>query len=327
MDRVGVSESASVAPSTRPTGPALGAAFWVQDARWPALRDAVRAAEDAGFDSVWVDDHLLNDEGDPDEPKLEGWTTLAALAAITSRVRLGLLVGANTLRNPGLIAKMAVTLDEISGGRVVLGLGAGWMEREHRAFGFDFGATPGERLDRLDESAMLIRRLLSGERVTHAGRFYTFEDAIVRPGPVKGSIPILIGGSGRRNTLRIVARHADLWNCYGDEAELADASAALDAHCAAMGRDRAEIARTVTQNVVIRDDRREALEAFAAYAQAHAMQPGEDRPDLAGSPAEAAAGLRAIARLGFTESIWVFRTPWDLATIERAPEVRAALAG
>ncbi len=314
-------------PQVSPAGLGLGAAFWIQEARWPALRDAVRAAEDAGFGSVWVDDHLLNDEGDPDRPKLEGWTTLTALAAVTSRVRLGLLVGANTFRNPGLVAKMAVTLDEISGGRAVLGLGAGWMEQEHRAFGFDFGASPGERLDRLEESVMLVRRLLAGERVTHAGRFYAFADAVVRPGPIRGSIPILIGGSGRRRTLRIVARHADVWNCYGDAGELADASAALDEHCAAIGRDPATVARTVTQNVVVRTGRREALDAFAAYARVHAMQPGEDQPDLAGSPAEVAAGLRTVARLGFTESIWVFRTPWDLETLERAPEVRAALAG
>ena len=314
-----------MASSTRPTGPALGAAFWVQDARWPALRDAVRTAEDAGFDSVWVDDHLLNDEGDPETPKLEGWTTLAALAAVTSRARLGLLVGANTLRNPGLVAKMAVTLDEVSGGRLTLGLGAGWMEREHRAFGFEFGATPGERLDRLAESVALIRRLLAGERVTHEGRFYRFDRAVVRPGPHGATIPVLIGGSGRRKTLRIVAEHADTWNCYGEPDEVADASATLDAHCAAVGRDPAAIVGSVTHNVVVRDDREAALAAFDACARRHAMQPGEDRPDIAGSPVEVAARLRAFAELGVGESYWVFRVPWDLETMRRAAEVRALL--
>ncbi len=302
----------------------LGAAFWLQEATWPDLRDAARAVEAAGFDSIWVDDHLLNDEGDPAAPKLEGWTALAALAAATSRVRLGLLVGANTLRNPGLVAKMAVTVDEISGGRLVLGLGSGWMEEEHRAFGFEFGASPGERLDRLEESAGLIRRLLSGERVTHEGRFYRFEGAVARPVPA-APLPVLIGGSGRRKTLRIVAEHADLWNCYGDPAEVADASAELDAHCAAVGRDPATIARTVTHNVVVRDTRDAALAAFEAYARRHAMQPGEDSPDLAGSPAEVAAGLRAFAALGVTESYWVMRVPRDLETVRRAAEVRALL--
>jgi F420-dependent oxidoreductase-like protein len=314
---------------TAPVDPAmlrLGAALWVQDATWPELRDAALAAEDAGFDSLWVDDHLLNDEGDPEAPKLEAWTTLAALAAVTSRARLGLLVGANTLRNPGLVAKMAVTLDEVSGGRLTLGLGSGWMESEHRAFGFDFGASPGERLDRLEESVGLLRRLLAGERVTHEGRFYRFDGAVARPGPHGATIPVLIGGSGRRKTLRLVAEHADLWNCYGEPDEVANASAALDAHCAAVGRDPAAIVRSVTQNVVVRDDRDAALGAFTAYARRHAMQPGEDRPDIAGSPAEVAARLREFAALGVAESYWVFRVPWDRETIRRATEVRALLS-
>ena len=315
---------------TTPAGPPimrLGAAFWLQGAAWPELRAAAVAAEEAGFDSLWVDDHLLNDEGDPEAPKLEAWTTLAALAAVTSRARLGLLVGANTLRNPGLVAKMAVTLDEVSGDRLTLGLGAGWMESEHRAFGFDFGSSPGERLDRLEESVSLIRRLLGGERVTHRGRFYRLEDAVVRPGPRGGAIPVLIGGSGRRKTLRIVAQHADLWNGYGEPAEIRDACTILDAHCAAVGRDPSAIARTVTVNVVVRDDRDGALAAFETYARRHAMQPGEDRPDIAGSAAQVAAGLAAYAAVGVTQAFWVFRVPWDLETIRRAPEVRTLLAG
>ena len=132
---------------------------------------ATRAAraERVGWDSLWVDDHLLADEGDPADAKLEGWATLAALAVLTQRVRLGLLVAANTFRNPGLTAKLATTLDHLSDGRAVLGLGGGWFEREHEAFGIDFGTGFGERLDRLDEAARLIRRLLDGETVTHDG--------------------------------------------------------------------------------------------------------------------------------------------------------------
>ena len=138
---------------------------------------------------------------------------------------------------------------------------------------------------------------------------------------------MLIGGSGRRKTLRIVAEHADLWNGYGDPDEVADASAALDGHCAAVGRGPSAIARTVTVNVVVRDDRDAALAAFDGYARRHAMQPGEDRPDIAGSPAEVAAGLAAFAGVGVTQAFWVFRVPWDLETIGRAAEVRALLAG
>ena len=130
----------------------FGAAFWINRFDWPTLRDACLAVERAGWDGLWVDDHLLADEGDPGDAKLEGWATLAALAVLTERVRLGLLVGANTFRSPGLTAKLATTVDHLSDGRSVLGLGGGWFEREHDAFGLDFGSGFGERLDRLDEA-------------------------------------------------------------------------------------------------------------------------------------------------------------------------------
>ena len=167
----------------------FGAAFWVNRTTWPDLRDACQAVERAGWDSIWIDDHLLADEGDPTHPKLEGWSTLSALAVSTRRVRLGLLVAANTFRNPGLTAKLATTLDHLSGGRAILGLGGGWFEREHDAFGFDFGAGFGERLDRLEEAVGLIRRLLDGERVTHHGAAYELHDALVAPRPIQRHLP------------------------------------------------------------------------------------------------------------------------------------------
>ena len=285
------------------------------------------AAERTGFDSLWVDDHLLNDEGDPDDPKLEGWTTLAALAAVTTRPRLGHLVVANTFRAPGLVAKLASTLDDISGGRAILGLGAGWFAREHEAFGLDFGATAGGRIERLAESAAIIRRLLDGERVTHAGRFYRLEGAVVRPGPHGARIPILIGGMGRRRTLRVVAESADIWNGIGPVEVVADASAALDAHCAAVGRDPASVTRTVALNVVVRSTRREAEEEFARVQARHAIQPDEKGLHLGGPPDEVAAGLRAYAAAGIAETMWIFRHPWDRETVAALPAVRAALAG
>jgi alkanesulfonate monooxygenase SsuD/methylene tetrahydromethanopterin reductase-like flavin-dependent oxidoreductase (luciferase family) len=174
----------------------FGAAFWVTRTTWPALREACLLAERSGWDSVWIDDHLLADEGDWTDSKLEGWATLAAVAALTDRAQVGLLVGANTFRNPGLTAKLATTLDHISGGRAVLGIGAGWFDREHEAFGIDFGSGFGERLDRLEEAVGLIRRLLAGERVTHDGRFYRMRDAVCAPLPVQARLPILIGGRG-----------------------------------------------------------------------------------------------------------------------------------
>lgn len=306
--------------------PKIGAAFWVQRTSWPALREAALWAEASGFDSLWVDDHLLNDEGPEDDPKFECWTTLAALAAITHRPTVGALVGATTLRNPGLVAKMVATLDHISGGRAVLGLGAGWLEREHEAFGFDFGASPGERLDRLDEALGLLRRLLDGERVTHDGRFYHFQDAVSCPRPLQPRLPILVGGSGPHKTLRIVACRADLWNAYGSLEGLTASAAILDQRCAEIGRDPASIERTANLNVVLRHTRAEAEAAWTALLGRHQPIDGEDSLDLAGSPDEVAAGLRAYLGAGFSHLIWVFRDPWDAETLAALPDVRARLA-
>jgi alkanesulfonate monooxygenase SsuD/methylene tetrahydromethanopterin reductase-like flavin-dependent oxidoreductase (luciferase family) len=185
-------------PAGLPHPVRIGAAFWVQRTDWPSLREALETADAAGADDLWIDDHLLADEGDPETAKLEGWTTLAAAAAVTTRARLGLLVAANTIRNPGLTAKLATTLDQISAGRAILGLGGGWFAAEHEAFGLDFGSGFGERLDRLAESVDIIRRLLDGERFSHEGRFYRLRDALAAPRPIQAHLPILIGGPDRR---------------------------------------------------------------------------------------------------------------------------------
>ena len=303
----------------------FGAAFWVQRTGWPELREAVVAAEAAGFESVWIDDHLFADEGDWTTPKLEGWATLAAVATVTTQVRLGLMVAANTFRNPGLTAKLATTLDHVSGGRAILGLGAGWFEREHEAFGIDFGSSVGERLDRLTEAVPLVRRLLDGERVSHDGRFYRLHDALCEPRPVQAHLPILIGGSGPRKTLPLVASHADMWNAYGTPDKLAAATEVLAAHCAAVGRDPATLERSVTQNVVIRDDRASALRAGEATKAAHGPRDDEDHPDVVGNPEQLAEELRRYAAVGMDESVWVFRAPFDLETMGRLRDVRALL--
>ena len=208
----------------------FGAQLWSQATNWPEFRDAAQAAEAAGWDSVWTWDHLNAIFGSPEQPILEGWTTLAAVASVTRRVKLGLMVGANTFRNPGLTAKLTTTLDHVSEGRAVLGIGGAWFEREHDAYGIDFGAGFGERLDRLDEAVMLLRRLLDGERFSHEGRFYTFHDAICEPRPVQARLPILVGGSGPRKTLRTVALRADAWNTSGDLEEVRGKLANLDGH-------------------------------------------------------------------------------------------------
>lgn len=303
----------------------FGAAFWVQRTDWPSLREAVLAAELAGFDSLWIDDHLLTDEGPWEDPKFEGWTVAAALAPLTSRATIGHLVTANTFRNPGLLAKMAVTLDHLSGGRAVLGLGAGWFEREHRAYGIEFGPWMGERIDRLAEAAGLVRRLLDGERFSHDGRFYRFADAVCEPRPLQAHLPMLIGGSGPKKTLPLVARVADIWNGYGTPESLAASSAIIDEQCAAIGREPGSIERSVTQNVVIRPTVRGAVAAYEEVRRTHRPLPEEDLLDLGGPPDVVADGLRAYRNAGIGHSIWIFRAPWDIATMERLAEVRALL--
>src|SRR5205814_5617316 len=243
----------------------VGALLWPQTSSWPVLRDAAVRADKAGLDSLWTWDHLMAIVGPWEQPILEGWPTLAALAALTERVTLGLMVGANTFRNPGLTAKLATTLDHVSGGRAVLGIGGAWFEREHDAYGFDetWGSGFGERLDRLDESVMLLRCLLDGERIDeHVGRFYTMRDALCEPRPVQPRLPILIGGSGPKKTLRTTARYADAWNTSGTLDEVRQKVETLEAHCADVGRDPKEIERTISFPIVIRDDAKAAQKAL-----------------------------------------------------------------
>ena len=301
----------------------FGAAFWVERTDWPSLREAVLEAETAGFDSLWVDDHLLNDEGDWAAGKLEGWGVASAMAAITHRATIGHLVVANTFRNPGVTAKQAVTLDHISAGRAVLGIGGAWFEREHDAFGIDFGSGFGERLDRLGESVEIISRLLAGEHLDFDGRFYRMHDAICQPRPIQDRLPILIGGSGPRKTLPLVARYADLWNAYGTPAELAGRDVLLRERCADIGRDPTTIQRMVNHNVVVRDDVRAAEADWEVW-----LKEGIDADErvLVGGPPDAVADtLRSFAEVGFDHIVWIFRAPWDLETIRRLPEVRALL--
>lgn len=303
----------------------FGAAFWVQRTDWPSLRDAALEAERAGFDSIWVDDHLLNDEGDWTDAKLEGWGVASALAVVTQRPTIGHLVVANTFRNPAITAKQAVTLDHVSGGRAVLGIGGAWFEREHEAFGIDFGSGFGERLDRLAEALEIITGLLAGERVTLDGRFYAMHDAVCAPRPLQERLPILIGGSGPRKTLPLVARHADIWNAYGTPEALAEKDALLRERCAEIGRDPAGIERMVNHNVVVRDDLASAERAWEGWVRTGVDD--EERDLVGGSPEAVADRMRPYVDAGFDHLVWIFRAPWDRETIRRLPEVRARLEG
>jgi F420-dependent oxidoreductase-like protein len=210
---------------------------------WDELVERVTFAEEAGFTGVWLFDHFTPLYGDPRGPCLEGWALLAALAALTTRVRLGLLVSGVTYRHPTLLATQAVTVDHVSGGRLELGLGAAWNEPEHRALGFDFPSA-GERIDRLEEAIEVVRLLLGSDGATFSGRHYRLEDATYRPRPVQQPHPPLwIGGSGERRMLPLIARVADVWHCDSSPTALERKSRLLDEHAERAGRDPADIRR------------------------------------------------------------------------------------
>jgi F420-dependent oxidoreductase-like protein len=198
-----------------------------------------RFAEETGWDSAWAFDHFFSLGRTEMEQTLEGWTLLAALAAKTSRVQLGLMVTGNTHRNPAILAKQAVTVDHISNGRLILGIGAGWNEREHQAYGIDF-PSPRERVDRLGEALEMLRLFETQERTTFKGQYYTLDNAPFEPKPVNGHIPILIGTAGQR-MLRHVAKYADFWDGGEDPNAFAANAERLRALCAEIGRDPAEI--------------------------------------------------------------------------------------
>ena len=302
----------------------FGLQLWSQRTSWPEFRDTALAAEASGWDSVWTWDHLLAIFGPWEQPIFEGWSLLNGLAPLTSRVRLGLMVGANTFRHPAHTAKLATTLDHLSGGRAVLGIGGAWFEREHEAYGIPFGSGFGERLDRLDESVQVIRRLLDGERFTHHGQFYELLDALSEPRPVQDHLPILIGGSGPTKTLPTVGRHADGWNTAGTVDEMRARLEIIERYAAEAGRRVEDIELTVSFPTVLRDDRTAAearYEELLAYNQAERGA----NPVLVCSPAEAADLLRPYRDLGFATVIARMPAPYDRETIERMPEVAELL--
>jgi len=237
-----------------------------QEATIDEHRIVWQIADDSGFDHCWNMDHFATLGGDSTGTIYEAWAMLAAMAEATSRVRIGCMVTGNTYRHPGVLAKTAVTVDHLSGGRLEFGLGAAWAENEHTMLGLEFG-TVGDRLDRLAEACEIIRSLWTADRTTFSGTHYRLEDAIAEPKPVqRPHPPIWIGGVGRKRTLRIVAEHADVWNAPGgSSSELAELSEILDGHCAAVGRDPAEIRRTV--QVRLPEDPVELLPLVEQYAE------------------------------------------------------------
>ncbi len=298
-----------------------GILLWSQGATWAEALDAAKRVDRLGYDHLWTWDHLYAIFGDPYQPIFEGWTSLAAWAMATDKTRLGLLVGANTFRNPGLTAKTAETLDHISDGRAILGIGGAWMEPEHRAHGVDFGSGFGQRLDWLDESVAAMRAVLDGTSVTsRPGAHYQFDDLRHQPLPVQRHLPIMIGGSGEKKTLRTVAKYADMWNAMGTPEVMAHKVEVLRGHCEAVGRDIGEIEFTLGVKLTIRDTQAEAERVWRA-AMEHNRTPlaevADDDTFWNGSSEQIADRLRPYVDLGFRTVISEQPAPYDAETLER----------
>jgi alkanesulfonate monooxygenase SsuD/methylene tetrahydromethanopterin reductase-like flavin-dependent oxidoreductase (luciferase family) len=262
-------------------------------ARWTEYAAMARAAEQSGFDSIWLGDHLLyRDDGRPERAPWDAWTLLAALAAVTERVELGPLVACASFHAPGLLARMAAAIAEVSGGRFVLGLGAGWNETEYRAFGLPYD----HRVSRFEESFEIVRRLLAGERVTFAGRFWQAEDAVILP-PPPDRIPLMIGSNGER-MLAASLPYVERWNTwyewYGNTVDgFADLNVRISAAAQRAGRDLVEIERSACVLV--------ELDSEAV------RRPRSDEDVAPVAPDELVAHLQALERAGADEAILILR--------------------
>jgi alkanesulfonate monooxygenase SsuD/methylene tetrahydromethanopterin reductase-like flavin-dependent oxidoreductase (luciferase family) len=299
----------------------LGVLLWSQATDWPEFEASAIKIDRLGYEHLWTWDHLYAIFGDPYQPIFEGYATLAAWAKVTDRARLGLLVGANTFRNPGLTAKLATTLDNISNGRAILGIGGAWFEQEHNEYGIEFGSGFGERLTWMDEAAGAMRALLDGEAVTSPpDGAYRFKNLRVLPPPVQSQLPIMIGGSGERKTLRSVAKYADMWNAMGTPEKLRHKVEVLRGHCEAVSRDFAEIELTVGCKPIIRSTEAEARQVWQAQ-MAHNRTPMSDVEDddtfWVGTPEQVAQEMIDRKALGFGTFIAELAAPYDDETIER----------
>lgn len=297
----------------------MGILLWSQGTEWGPFAATAQRCERLGYDHLWTWDHLYAIFGDPHQPILEGYTAVAGLAGVTERIRLGLLVGANTFRNPGLVAKSITTIDHISGGRAICGLGAAWMEPEHTAHGIDFGTGFGQRLEWLDESVAVIRDLLDGQTVTYASDRYRFTALSQHPLPLQAHLPIMIGGSGEKKTLRTVARYADMWNTMGEPELVARKVEVLAEHCSSVGRDGSEIERTISCKLMIRDTEQEARRALEERMVANRTPKAryENATFWVGTPGHIAEKMVAMRALGFDTFISEIPTPYDVETLER----------
>ena len=272
---------------------------------WDTVLDLWRHAAAGGWDAASVTDHFMPNTPDRVGDTMECWTTLAALAAVVPRMRLGTIVSGNTYRHPAVLAKMAAQVDLISGGRLICGLGAAWQQNEHEAYGIPF-YTVAERLARLDEACQVLKALWTQDKSTFKGRYYQLGDAPLAPKPVQRPYPeLMIGGGGEKVTLKIAARHADHWNVWGGPETLARKGAILDSHCRAAGRDPKSIVRSANMALLISDDRAEADRLRTALTKRFGMaEPLAQDTALAGSVGEIRDKLGRLAAAGVS-MVWI----------------------
>ena len=281
---------------------------------WPSLESVGARVDELGYDSLWTWDHLYPIVGSWRGPILEGYMVLAAWACRTERVTLGLMVGANTFRNPALVAKMITTLDHISRGRAVLGIGAAWFETEHRAYGIPYGNSPGERLNWLDEAVEIMRGMIDGTEPTARGRYYQAQSVRNDPPPLQERLPILIGGAGERKTLHTTAKYADAWNAGGDVEKMRHKDEVLRRWCAEVGRDESEIERTYQGgNVVVRD----SVDDARRVAEEIGRRNGGWRGPEPTTTERLVERLAPIVDLGFRHVYFDSAAPYDGETLER----------
>lgn len=269
--------------------------LWTSSSQsWSDMLAVARHAEATGWDGVWVADHFMANVPGPqpaDTPTLEAGSLVAALGAAVPRLRIGTLVYGNTYRHPAVLANMAATVDHVTGGRFVLGMGTGWQVNEHEQYGIDLPPV-GERVDRFEEAVQVVRSLLREPTTTFDGRHYRLTDARCEPKPVQAELPILVGAAGER-MLGIVARYADEWNTWGLPDHIAERSAALDRRCEAAGRDPDRIARSAQALLFFTDDE----------AEADRLAEAVPRPLMAGTPERLRDVVAAYAEAGVNELI------------------------
>ena len=278
--------------------------FWISSGNdWDRILALAQAAEANGWDGIWVPDHFMPPEGGYGHepagidlellPTHECWSLLAGLAAAVPRVRLGAMVTGNTYRHPAVLAKQAATVDHISGGRLVLGLGAGWQENEHRRYGLDYGSVVS-RADRLDEACAVIAGLFANERTDFDGAHYRLSGAPLAPKPIQSPLPLMIGGTGRRRTVPTAVRYAHEWNGWCAPAEMRRYNALIDRLCEQAGRDPAEIQRSAAVMVSLSDSRGDATEPGGR---------SDGRPLMAGSPEQIVEQVTEYAAAGTDELV------------------------